>query len=99
SMNPTPKQLVKTCAAFAACSIAPVALAAVLLLISLSFTEMLAALAGSWKWIADERLTQMYYFKWMMGTDDVGRSIRNMAAWTGVYLALLGISGAIDRAM
>jgi hypothetical protein len=95
SMNQTPVLVRKRCALLAACGLAPVAFAAILLSRSLPFADVLSALAASWKWLGDSNLTQMYYFRWMMGTDDPWRSVQNMAAWSGVYLSLLAVSGGI----
>jgi hypothetical protein len=95
SMNPSPARLVKLCSIFAACAIAPALIATILMIRALPISGTVSALAGSWKWIGEERLGQISYFKWMMGTEQPWLSVARMCAWCGVYLSLMAISGGI----
>lgn len=52
---------------------------------------------GSWWYAFDARLRAMPFFRTGMGTDDVARSLRDMALWSGGYVAVLFVAAVAAR--
>lgn len=77
--------------------IVPTLLAFVLLLIPLGPADALWGLAGSWKWLGDRELLSLPFFQEVAGTDDIARSLRSIAAWSGIYGLFFGIPAWLGR--
>ena len=74
---------------FVGCAVAPVVFTAVMLWLAMPLGDVLRGLAGSWKWIGDDELNRLPYFKALMGTLDFRASLINIATWSGRYLFII----------
>jgi hypothetical protein len=78
-------------AVFAGGAIAPVAVSALVLWTIMPWPTVLSGLAGSWKWVGNQQLASLQYFKFTMGTLDTRQSLIDIATWAISYAALVGL--------
>jgi hypothetical protein len=72
--------------AFMVTAIIPPVVAFVLLRSILPTHDVLLAMAGSWRWLGDQRLLNLRYFRLINGTDHLGQSLLTTALWTVGYV-------------
>src|SRR5687768_2683044 len=81
--------------AFLGASIVPVVTAAILLARDMTIGQALGGIFGAWQYVGDERISHIRFYRWVLGTEDVGDSLRKLGAWTLVHSALIVLSCAI----
>lgn len=67
-----------------------------LLMTSLTPSEALTGMAGSWKWLGDQKLLTLPFFRELAGTSDLSGSLKIIAVCAGIYAVLLGIPALLD---
>jgi hypothetical protein len=94
-LRPSPGRLLRWCALFIGAAIVPALLSFLALRLVMPSTVALCGLAGSWKWLGDEQLGNMYYFRWITGLVRPGQSVAQLLAWTAAYSVIVaGACGA-----
>jgi hypothetical protein len=70
----------------------------VLLLLSMAMTpsEAFLGILGLFRWIGDARLRDVPFYRWLMGTDDLSRSLLQMLRWIGGYVAVFLIPAVVS---
>lgn len=86
-----PKRRWRAVGAFVAALLVIVVGAFALLHLFLSTHDVMLALAGSWRWLGNQQLLNLRYFKLINGTDDLGGSIATTLLWAGAYCAIFGV--------
>ena len=87
-MSPTHSRL-RLVAVFVGMMLIPPVVALLLLECAMPFSDALAGMAGSWRWIADARLTRISYFRILLGIDDPAGNVWTILTWSGAYAAFL----------
>ena len=78
-------------AAFASALVIVVVLAFFLLRLILPTRDVLLALAGSWRWLGNQQLLNLRYFRLINGTDDLVASLSTTLLWAASYATIFGL--------
>jgi hypothetical protein len=88
---------VRRLAILPACCLIPPAIALALLSTQMPFKAAFTATLGTWPQTVKGTVASMWFFRIILGTDDVPASIRTMLLWTAAYGAILLLLLAIAR--
>lgn len=77
---------------FFLCILVPPLLALILLWTKLPFGQAFRGMMGSWMYVFDNRITNLAFYRNVMGTDDVHAGLRTIAEVAGVYGVILLLS-------
>lgn len=72
------------------CAAAPPVLAFALLSLAMPARDALGGTLGAWRWVFNDELTSLRFYRSGMGLDDPGANARAMLVWTGWYAAVIG---------
>jgi hypothetical protein len=73
----------------------PVLVALFALSRAMPMTDAARGILGAWLWVGDAQIRELPFFRWVMGTDDLARSLTRMFGWLAAYALLIGASCAI----
>ena len=82
---------------FLGAAIVPPVISALLLSMAMPIREALRGTAGMWPALLAGKVAQQVFYRHSMGLDDPGRSLRELAAWGGGYLAIIATAAIWAR--
>jgi 4-amino-4-deoxy-L-arabinose transferase-like glycosyltransferase len=81
--------------ALVAALLAPIALAVALLATRMPLASAFHGALGSWAYLFESSLTSLPFYRWGLGTLQLGDNLWSLASWTAALLILFGASAAI----
>jgi hypothetical protein len=89
------RDALETIGIFLGYAVATVVLGVLLLTLAMTPGEAIGGVLGALKYLGDARLLGLPYFKWLMGTDSVDRSLQQLFLWLGGYLVVFVAPAAL----
>ena len=72
-----------------------IGVATLLLAFQLGFGDALRTVAGGWRFVFQDELRQLKFYRTTMGTYDFGNSLFGIGLWTGIWLYSLSLFGLL----